>query len=471
MPLFYKEQKFYSEQNGELRYQKFWDRTWLVKVPQGEYYSGNYLENMWRSVPRRYVEDNPRNVLILGCGACCAVDSVLKLWPDAEVDALDYDPIIIDIGKTIYGDFKGKKVNLIVADAKSFIAETQKRYDLIIVDIFYGNRPSDILKDKLFLDNLRKILRNNGTLIANLATGLGGRDEQIFQEWSRAFPESTETNYHSNRLGVFIKKEIPDDYYDMHQSEPYAKSLKGNSLIVLGKPRKYYFIRHLPFKTCVITAMHTDIPPDIEIIKKETGLKHGLIIWSPWKKSFANKPWRKLMLSPIHAKGNGLAYVDVNYYDRWSQTARRDFKRFKKGGVEIKSVNREQFIDSLMKSSQKNSIKLMFKSMLDRLAGANIHYWIAEKDNEVISGLAVMDYDNISVHLCAFTSKGEAGTNAGTGLIDHWYKYAIKKGLNYLNFGHIRQPRESHSWQGFSDFKRKFIDTEIIIRNQYFRFF
>jgi hypothetical protein len=493
MPLLYTEQKFYSEQNGELRYQKYWDRTWLVKVPQGEYYSGNYLENMWKIVPRRYVGDiPPSDVLILGCGACCAIDSVLRLWPDTRVDGLDYDPVIIDIGKTIYGDFNGKKVNLIVADAKTFIArpnparqshsggehnesfgraDTQKQYDLVIVDIFYGNRPVALLREDEFLNNLKKLLRNNGTLIANLATSLGGIDEEIFQAWGKKFPEATEAKYHGNKLGVFIKKDIPEDYYDMHQSQPYAESLKQKVFMVIGKPREYYFIQRLPFKTCVVTAMHTDTPPDIDTIKKETGVKHGVIFWSPWKRSFAEKPWRKVMLPPIHPKGNGLAYVTAEYRDRWNQTARRDFKKFKDAGVEIRSVNKEQFLEALMASEQKNSIKSMFKFMIEKLSGAEVHYWVALKDGKIVSGLAVMNYDKTSVHLAAFTSEGEEGTYAGTGLIDYWYQYAIKKGIKYLNFGHIRQTGESKAWQGFSDFKKKFIDEEIVIRNQYFRFF
>ncbi|MDO8493114.1 MAG: hypothetical protein Q7S19_01015 [bacterium] len=413
----------------------------------------------------------PKNVLILGCGACCAIDSVLKLWSVTEIDALDYDPLIVDIGKKIYGNFKGKKVNLFMADAEAFINESKKKYDLILIDLFHDAEPSPLLKNQQFLSNLKRIIRDGGTIIANLATIFRDKDEETFRAWNTAFLESFEVKYYGNRLNVFVNKNIPSDYYNMHQSAPYAESLKGTGLDVVGKPEEYYYIQHLPFKTAIITAMHTDVEPDIEFIRSKSGIKHGLIIWSPWRKTFTDRPWRKLILPPLHVKGNGMAFVVSNYQDKWNQTARRDLKKFERSGVEMRSVSREEFVSGLMTSLQKSSVKSMFKGMIERLQNAQLHFWLAEKEGKVLSGLAVMDYSNISVHLAAFTSDSEEGTYSGTGLIDHWYQYALKKGIKYLNFGHIRQYGETKAWQGYSDFKRKFLDKEIVIRNQYFRFF
>ena len=109
--------------------------------------------------------------------------------------------------------------------------------------------------------------------------------------------------------------------------------------------------------------------------------------------------------------------------------------------------------------------------MLQRFKETPIEFWTAEKDGRILGGLAVMNYDNISAHLIAYITKDGEKNKAGTGLIDWWSRYALKNGFKYLNFGHLRERGETRAWQGYTDFKKKFIDEEIVIKNEYFRFF
>ncbi len=471
MSIFYKEQKFLSEQNGELTYRRYFDGTWFVRVPQGEYYGGNYLENMWRVLPYHFVKEPPKNVLILGCGACCAVYSVLKMWPDTKVDAIDYDPVIIEIGKKHYKNFKGISPSFIIATAEAYLKSCTDCYDLVIIDLFYGNRPTSLLKDPQFLGSLRKVTRIGGLIIANLATEFGGADEDIFKSWYETFPESSPVKYRGSKLVVARLNNLPRDYYNIFQSKIYAESLKTRGFSLLGQPKSYFFVQPLILGFGIVTAMHTDSEPDLEEIKRESGLKHGLIIWSPWEKTFAPRPWRKNLLPPLHQKGNGFSVVCEKYRDKWRQTARRDLKKLLNSPVTIKTVNKDHFIDGLDQSILSRLLRKVFKTMLGRLDTASINFWIAERDGQILGGLAVLNYDHISAHMVAYMTKISKRDHIGTLLIDHWYQYALKNNIRYLNFGHIRQIGEPRAWQGYSDFKRKFIDQEIIIRNEYFRFF
>ena len=190
MSIFYKKQIFQSEQNGELVYVKYWHGEWFLKIPEGEYYSCSYLEDMWRTVLSYEKKEEFKKILILGSGAGCAADGAMRFWPEAKIDALDYDKTIVDVGKIIYKDSKCKNVNFIISDAESFLKATAERYDLVIVDIFSGNRPVAILKDKQFLSDLKNVLESGGTIVVNVATKFGGDDDEIFKSWFGMFPES-----------------------------------------------------------------------------------------------------------------------------------------------------------------------------------------------------------------------------------------------------------------------------------------
>lgn len=479
MPIFYEEQKFLSEKNGELIYRKYWNGKWSVKVPEGEYYSGNYLESMWFFALGSHKAPNPSsrlasngiNILILGSGAGCAVYASLKLWPQAQITALDYDPIILDIGKKHYGDFAGRYIQFVTGNAESYIELCKKQYDLVVVDLFLGNRPAPILKNEKFLRKLRKTATDNGVIIANLSTQFGGDDEHVFNSWYKTFPESMPVRYKGNKLAVAKVNNIPDDYYNIFQSKDYAESLKTRGLIVIGQPKSYLFIQPLAFGLGVVTAMHTDFGPSVEEIKRASRLKHGLIIWSTWKRTFVNKPWRRNLLPPLHQKGNGFSVVDENYKKKWSETARRDLKKAINSPARVYDVTKEEFIDALNKSILSKSLKNIFSQMLERLSGATIEFWAAKDGGKPLGGLAVMNYGNISAHLVAFMTENGRSSHVGTLLIDYWNKYALKNNIKYLNFGHIRQQGEPRAWQGYSDFKRKFIEREITIPNQYFRLF
>ncbi|MBI3633971.1 MAG: methyltransferase domain-containing protein [Candidatus Vogelbacteria bacterium] len=463
--------KYISPRNGELEYSKSFTGAWRVKIPGGEFYGGDYVDSLWREFIykyKRYVR--PQRVLILGVGAGRVIDVVAKLWPEATIDALDYDPVMIEIGRERHSCCK-HKVNYIIGDAKVYLESCKSHYDLILIDLFSGNQPAPILKNQSFLSHLRTVASRGALILANIATVLSKPSQDIFDAWYKAFPEAVPDKYSGNKLSVALINRIPDHYYNIFQSEPYAKSLEKSGLKIVGKPGEYFFIQSLFAGFGVITAMHTDMMPTPEQIRKDSGITHGIIFWSPWRRVFAPKPWHKNFLPPLHQRGNGVSIVKQNYKDSWSQTSRRDLKKFLSSDIEIKRVTKEKFVAGLGQSLLSNSLKKVFASMLERLSAAKIEYWVTEKDGEVLGGLAVMDYGNTSAHLVAYMTKRGQEYQAGTGLIDYWNQYALKSGIKYLNFGNIRESGEPRAWQGYSDFKRKFMDREIVIENEYFRFF
>jgi hypothetical protein len=52
-------------------------------------------------------------------------------------------------------------------------------------------------------------------------------------------------------------------------------------------------------------------------------------------------------------------------------------------------------------------------------------YVVYGSDGKPLAGLAVHDFNKISVHLVAFTGKEAKPFQAGTGLIDKWYSDSL----------------------------------------------
>lgn len=469
MSVFLKEHSFHSAKNGELKLRRCVWGDWFLKIPEGESYSGNYLEKMWRSVLKSRVKQiKPNRILILGSGAGCAVYVAGKLWPTSLIDAVDYDPAIVEIGKQIY-NFEKFNVRFIVSDAADFVKGCDKNYDLIIVDLFLKNKPSPLLKNENFVSHICWILKKPAMAVVNFATKLSGCDREIIQTWNKIFLESEHLSYYSNRLFVAATSEIPRDYYDIFQSQPWSQMARKKGLSVAGKERAYLYIRQLPFGLGIVSATHTDQDPDLGLIR-DLGCRRGIIFWSQWERRLAPRPWKRCLL-PFHQKGNGLAIVGPDYRQKWSQMARRNLKKFQAALVDIQIVPAETFIGGLRPSTLKPSLQEGFISMINNIDRGSLEFIVAQKDGNIVGGLALVNYANISAHFVAYLTQDGQVLQAGVGLMDWWYEYALARQIKYLNFGNIRQKWEPRSWQGYSDFKRKFIDKEIRLTNGWWRFF
>ncbi len=456
--------KYHSNINGEMIFTRSIDGSWYLNIPEGMQYSGTYLENMWHKVFSIYKDDKPTKILIIGSGAGCAVHIARKIWKNAEIHAVDYDSKIIEVGKDIY-DFQDSKVEFIVNDAVTFMKNTQNKYDFIVVDIFVGNNASPIIKSSDFIKNIKNILSSSGSIVMNI----GLEDEGTISFLKSNFPTLDVYKYKANFLFISQTRPIPDDYYDMFQSQLFSRILSRKGYKMFGEAKQQAITQSI-FGFSMITFPYTDIEPDILTIKK-AGFKHGVVLWVPWKLRFAPDNWRKSFFS-LRSKGNGFSLVTESYKLKWNETARRDLKKFESSIIKIESCDKDYFLNGMKNSISKRNIQEVAYSLVEQTQDEEVKYWVAKKENgEVLGGLAVVDYDNISHNLTSYiTHKGD-GLYIGTGLIDQWYKYALLNKIKYLNFGYIREQGDPKTWEGFSNFKRKFIDMEIVLSNGYFRFF
>lgn len=112
------------------------DNHWRLYVNNISHQEMTTFENIASFYKLHYQEFPPgsfHHALIVGSGSGQDVDVALKYGVQA-IDAVEIDPVIANLGKQLHPDrpYGDKRVRLIINDARSFLENTSKRYNLII---------------------------------------------------------------------------------------------------------------------------------------------------------------------------------------------------------------------------------------------------------------------------------------------------------------------------------------------------
>ena len=102
-----------------------------------EYYQNeNSTWHKFYIIPFVSTKSDFKNILIVGSGTGNDVATALR-YTDADIDAVEIDPLVADIGVKLHPEkpYLDKRVNLIINDARNYIKETTKKYDLIVYSL------------------------------------------------------------------------------------------------------------------------------------------------------------------------------------------------------------------------------------------------------------------------------------------------------------------------------------------------
>lgn len=111
-------------------------------------------------------------ILILGLGGGTLVTLLKQRYPEAQIDGVDLDPTIVELGKTHLG-LRQEDVHIFIDDALLFSQKLTKNYDLICVDVFQGNKMPESLEKVSFYRDLRVHLNPGGAVTINRIYNLG----------------------------------------------------------------------------------------------------------------------------------------------------------------------------------------------------------------------------------------------------------------------------------------------------------
>lgn len=182
--------------------------------------SGGIVESIWKQTLKKVHNSYPviHNSIILGLGGGTVAKLIKKYWPQSEITGVEIDPVMVELGKKYLGLTNTK---IIIQDAYEFITAFKKTpnsklenelnadmssvadviekskevYDLVIVDIYFGDKFPKKFEEESFL----KLLTKNKLVIFNRlyfaekrteAVKFGNKLEKIFSKVDWFYPQA-----------------------------------------------------------------------------------------------------------------------------------------------------------------------------------------------------------------------------------------------------------------------------------------
>ncbi len=134
--------------------------------------------------------DKPKRVLVVGGGDGGVMREVLK-HPSVEKAMLcEIDRAVIDTALKYYPEIPGntfddERTIVVIADGRKFVAETDERFDAIIIDSSEPIGPSAVLHTREFFADCKRALKEDGILITQ--NGLPFLFPDHLRDTTRAF--------------------------------------------------------------------------------------------------------------------------------------------------------------------------------------------------------------------------------------------------------------------------------------------
>ncbi|MCE7978636.1 MAG: hypothetical protein DYH03_16220 [Nitrospira sp. NTP1] len=167
------------------------DRTWHAVMWRSDP-TALFLPYSQLMVAAVALAPEPKRGLILGHGGGSLAKWLARVWPELELDVVEFDPVVVRMAEQYFDYRPPANHHVSVKDARVFLRDTKATYDVIWVDAFARHLIPFHLTTVEFFSELRGRLNPNGVLALNLASSGEGGDLQrasaVVQTLKRSFP-------------------------------------------------------------------------------------------------------------------------------------------------------------------------------------------------------------------------------------------------------------------------------------------
>jgi spermidine synthase len=111
-----------------------------------------------------------REVLVVGGGDGGMIEEILKHASVEHVTMAELDPVVIGLARTHLpelsnGAFEDPRLQIVIGDGKEYVAASERRFDLIVVDSTDPIGPGEALFTPTFYADCRRLLRPGGVIV------------------------------------------------------------------------------------------------------------------------------------------------------------------------------------------------------------------------------------------------------------------------------------------------------------------
>lgn len=119
------------------------------------------------------------DILMLGGGTFTLPQQVGMRYPESRIDVVEIDPVLADVAREHFFYNDPENVNLIFEDARTYSNQTDKQYDIVVVDV-YGNTdiPFTFMTAE-YGEAVQRITKPGGVVMVNMIAGEQGGCEEL----------------------------------------------------------------------------------------------------------------------------------------------------------------------------------------------------------------------------------------------------------------------------------------------------
>lgn len=148
-----------------------WNNGQLVLDSAQTNYSFGSLQRILRKGLKYIGFERIRNfqeVLVLGvAGGSVIATLVEEIRFRGKITGVELDAEVLQVAKDYFKIDRYAQLELIVEDAFSFVLRSQKKYDLIIIDIFQDTQMPHFLFEDFFMQHINRLLNIDGFILFN----------------------------------------------------------------------------------------------------------------------------------------------------------------------------------------------------------------------------------------------------------------------------------------------------------------
>ncbi len=167
-----------------------WNNGTLVLDSKHTNYSHGSLEKVLKKgmqhIGYKTLKD-VKSTLLLGVAGGSAIKILRnEIQNKGKIIGVDIDPKVIDIATTYFnlGDYQN--FEMILEDARVFIAQNEQKFDFILIDIFEDNVMPNFLFESNFIDNIKRSMSKDSYILFNFM--LLNDIENKLHKFTAAFP-------------------------------------------------------------------------------------------------------------------------------------------------------------------------------------------------------------------------------------------------------------------------------------------